>query len=256
MARHGKRSHPTSQRFSRGGQAFSKKNPKQGKQFWDKEYAGAQNLALSTEPSEDVVKFTRFLERHDPAALSPDERAADLGCGNGRNLVHLARTYGIGGAGFDISQEAIAQARSLGEGLHLSYEVRSLADPVLLTDESHVIVIDAMASHVLPKAGRDRLRAEEARILKPNGWLFLKTFLREGDLHAERMLRDHPASEDGSYIHPKIGIMEHVYTEEDLAEELAPYFEVVKTIKSYRHRDKAGRAFKRRSIVVYARKNG
>ena len=81
----------------------------------------------------------------------------------------------------------------------------------------------------------------------------LKTFLREEDKNAEELLREYPAGEPGSYIHPKIGVPEHVFWENEIITELDPYFTVHKVLKSHRHLSH-GRAFKRRSISIYAQK--
>ena len=227
---------------------------KEDRTFWDKEYRQGGHLTLSTEPSEDLIKFTRWLDReYDGTFLNSTDSVLDLGCGNGRNLIHLAQTFGTGGMGYDISEEAVAQAKKQSEGLPLSYAVRSVASPLPLPDESQTLVLDMMVSHFLNDPERDQLKKEIARVLKPGGWLFLKTFLLDEDLHAKRLLREHPAEEAGSYVHPKFGVVEHVSTEEELVGALSSHFVIHKKVRSHRHL-KDGRAFKRRSIAIYAQK--
>src|SRR3989344_7667605 len=112
-----------------------KRGDNKRKNFWEKEYKkgpvrGMQgkHLALSDEPSEDFLKFLRFLERkYDTAYLNKKTSVLDLGCGNGRNLIHLANTYGTSGIGYDTSREALAQAKEKSDGLHIQYEIRSIA---------------------------------------------------------------------------------------------------------------------------------
>lgn len=233
---------------------------RQGAQkFWNKSYSrrkGAEFLALSTEPSEDLEKFARFVERRSGREfLNSMSSALDLGCGNGRNLMYLAREYGIRGVGYDTSHEAIKQAKMHAEkdGLKLEYAVRSIAEPIPLPDASQTIVLDMMTSHFLREKERANLRSEIARVLRPGGWFFFKTFLRDEDEHAARLLRKYPADEAGSYIHPTIGALEHVSTEEEIDEALKEHFIVHKMSASHRH-IRRGRAFKRRSIAVYAEK--
>lgn len=225
--------------------------------FWNKTYArrhGAEYFALSTEPSEDLQKFTRWLEReHGRTFLNPRASALDLGCGNGRNLMYFAREYGMRGVGYDISSEAIKSARIVAGDLPLQFEVRSIAQPIPLPDESQTVVLDMMTSHFLHESERTALRAEIARVLRPEGWLFFKTFLLEEDEHAVRLLREHPADEAGSYIHPSIGALEHVSTEEEIRQTLGEHFAIHKISASHRHL-RHGRAFKRRSVSVYAQK--
>lgn len=233
-----------------------RKQKRQDGSFWEKEYKSGEHLALSTNASEDLQKFMRWLSReHDNQNeyAATNLSVADLGTGNGRNLIYLAKTFGMKGTGFDISRGAIAQAKTAGKDLPLEFFVHSIAEPIPLPNESQEIVLDMMVSHFLNSAERANLLKEIARILKPGGFLFFKTFLLDEDLHAARLLREHPASEPNSYIHPEIGKAEHVFTEDEIVSMLSPYFTIQKITKSHRHQIK-GHAAKRRSISVYAEK--
>ncbi|MBI2045871.1 MAG: methyltransferase domain-containing protein [Parcubacteria group bacterium] len=246
-----------------------RKQKRQASSFWEKEYKSGEHLALSTSASEDLQKFTRWLSReNDNKTLRYIERflpvnkysttkasVADLGTGNGRNLIYLAETFGMKGTGFDISREAIEQAKiaSKNKNLPLEFFVRSIAEPIPLPDNSQDIVLDMMTSHFLNNSERAILLSEIARILKPGGFLFFKTFLLDEDIHAARLLREHPAGEPGSYIHPEIGKAEHVFTENEIVALFSHYFTIRKITKSHRHKIK-GHAAKRRSISVYAEK--
>jgi len=233
---------------------------KKKKQFWDSEYSRPAHLALSTEPAEDLIKFTRWLERrYGRKFLNVTSLALDLGCGNGRNLIYLAKEFGMRGVGYDSSAEAIAQAnaaaRTFGRNPGFcQFEVRSIAEPLPLQNASAMLVLDMMSSHVLRRAEREALRAEIFRVLKPGGWLFFKSFLLEEDTHAKRLLKEHPAEEDGMYIHPEIGKAEYVWTEEAVREFFEPFFTVHDIEKSHKHRHKDGSAWKRRTIAAYLQK--
>ncbi|MBM3272667.1 class I SAM-dependent methyltransferase [Candidatus Kaiserbacteria bacterium] len=234
--------------------------PKRNRQgFWEKEYRSKDGtrLTLSDTPSEDLQKFCRHVEReHGRLFFNPHASAVDLGCGNGRNLIYLSQTYGMKGLGLDTSFEAInhARARTTEEGLPLTFEIGSIADPIPLPDASQTVVLDMMASHVLTSGQREILFADIARVLRPGGWFFFKTFLLDEDLNAERMLREHPGTEPGSYIHPEIGIQERVVLLKEIPELFEPRFFVHEIKTSHRHRTKDGRANKRRSVTVWAQK--
>ena len=231
------------------------KRKRHGATFWDHEYTEGGNLKLSVEPAEDLEKFTRWLPRQkDAVQVHRDESALDLGCGNGRNLIHLARTFHMTGIGYDISAAAIKEAKTLSEGLPLSYEARSIAGDISVPDESQAIVLDMMTSHFLNAKERAHLRDEIFRVLRPGGWLFMKTFLLDEDLHSARLLREHPADEPNTYIHPVIGVPEHVYSETELTEFLAERFLIRKVYRSHKHISQ-GKARKRRTISVYAEKD-
>lgn len=225
------------------------------REFWNKEYKGASHLALSENPSEDLEKFTRWLERaYGREYLNVKTSALDLGCGNGRNLIYLAKNFGIRGIGLDISSEAVSVAKKLSQGLPIEYQIRTIAEPLPVLDESQTIALDMMASHFLKAPERKNLISEITRVLKPGGWLFWKTFLLDEDKHADRLIRKNPGEEAGSYIHPKIGVAEHVFTEDEVTETLRENFTVHKIAKSHRHLIH-GRSAKRRSMSIYAQKS-
>lgn len=232
------------------------KRKRHGATFWDNEYAsGGEFLALSESESEDLAKFTRWLSRQkNELALGSATDVLDLGCGNGRNLVFLSKNFGVKGTGYDISSAAIAEARAAARNLPLTFETRSVAGAISLPDASQDLVLDMMSSHFLNEKERAALRDEVFRVLRPGGWLYLKTFLRDGDLHTERLLKSAPAGEEGTYIHPVIGVPEHAYSEEELTDFLAARFLVKKVYRSHKHIYK-GRARKRRTISVYAQKD-
>ncbi|NBV76623.1 class I SAM-dependent methyltransferase [bacterium] len=229
---------------------------KKRSKFWDKEYLKAERLAIARTPSEDLQKFCRFLERHyGRQYLHQNCKVLDAGCGNGRNLIFLAQEYGMHGLGIDSSLEGIEQARKHAKEVEVSHLVTfqkgSISDPLPLPDHTTTLVLDMMVSHVLKSYERDSFLKEIVRVLRTDGWLFFKTFLLDEDRNAKRLLRDNPGSEEGSYIHPDIGVEEHVFTEHEIAELLEPYFILHKIAPSHKHL-KYGQANKRRSVSVYA----
>lgn len=233
----------------------NKKKNRHGTAFWDQEYTKAEHLALSEDASGDLMKFGRWMERRSKRTLlNPMNSAIDLGCGNGRNLIYLAHTFGMRGVGYDSSAAAIKEAKRLSEGTNLTYEVRSMAGKLTVPDESQTLALDMMSSHFLKKDERELLRDEIHRVLKPGGFLFMKTFLSDGDLHTARLLKEAPGDEPGSYIHPVIGVQEYVYSEAELREFLEEKFIIHKVYTSHKHKSK-GKAWKRRTISIYAEKD-
>ena len=232
-----------------------KKRTRGGVAFWDHEYTHAEHLALSERESGDLAKFCRWLVRRNRTdILSPDGSAIDIGCGNGRNLIYLAREFGLPGIGLDISRAAITQASRASTELPISYRVASAAEPLPAADGSQTLALDMMSSHFLDHAGRERLRDEIFRVLAPGGYLFMKTFLRDGDKHTERLLTEHPGGEPGSYRHPVLKVDEHAYCEEELLSFLRERFSVSKVYRSHKHTFR-GQARKRRTIALYVEKD-
>lgn len=233
----------------------NRKKNRHGTAFWDQEYTQAEHLALSEEASGDLKKFCRWLERQTKRTLlNPMNSAIDLGCGNGRNLIYLSREFGLHGIGYDSSGAAIKEAMRLANGLPLQFSTRSMAGHIGADAESQTLALDMMSSHFLKADERTHLRDEIYRVLKPGGYLFMKTFLKDGDLHTKRLIEERPGNEPGSYIHPVIGVQEYVYSEAELVAFLEEKFIVHKVYTSHKHVSK-GKAWKRRTISVYAEKD-
>ncbi len=232
------------------------------KDFWNQQYRKPTHLELSDEPAEDLVKFCRFIERRAGRALmNVTMQAVDIGCGNGRNLIYLAQTYGMRGFGYDLSKEAIAQAQRNATAIiydssriPVRFEVQDLREPIPLPDASCSIALDMMSSHILKKDEREALLWEVLRVLRPGGWLFFKSFIREDDANAERMLRDYPAEEEGMYVHPEIGAPEKVWAVPEIKRFFGDFFTIHKIEKSYKHRHKDGSPWKRRTASAYLEK--
>jgi SAM-dependent methyltransferase len=232
-----------------------KKRRVHGATFWDTEYTNPTHLKLSTAESADLAKFTRWLGRQNrPDILAPGSSVFDAGCGNGRNLIYLANQFGMAGVGIDISRAAIAQAKSASLNLPLHYHVQSAGAALPVANESQQLILDMMSSHFLSATERIHLRNELYRILAPGGYGFIKTFLKDDDLHTARLLTEHPGPESGSYIHPVMGVAEYVYSEEELLTFLQSHFIIRKVYRSHKHVFR-GQARKRRTISVYVEKD-
>ncbi len=232
-----------------------KKRKIHGDTFWDREYKNPEHLKLSHNPAEDLVKFTRWLVRQKRSdLLDNSSQVLDVGCGNGRNLIYLSQNFGLPSTGIDISSAALAQAKRLSINLPIKFFQHKAQNTLPAKDASQSLVLDMMTSHFLSGEERQQLRDEIYRVLVPGGFLFMKTFLRDQDLHTKRLIKDFPGKENGTYIHPVMGVQEYVYSEKDLLEFLREKFIIRKVYRSHKHIRK-GKAYKRRTIVIYAEKD-
>ncbi len=242
------------------------KRKKVNQKFWNKEYKikhgkdKQSNLLISDKPSHDLIQFLKWFDVYDSkyipkVSLGKGSYVYDIGCGNGRNIIYLAKEFGMVGSGFDISSQAIANAKELSkeQDLDIALSVHSMDGKIDLPDNSVDLVLDMMVSHFLNQSQREIFIKEIARVLKPGGWLFYKTFLLDGDRNAKRLLKEFPcqSGEKNTYIHPHMGVSEHVSTVNSIINDYERYFKIHKMIKSHNH-IKNGRANKRRSISVYA----
>jgi ubiquinone/menaquinone biosynthesis C-methylase UbiE len=230
-------------------------NEKRLKEFWNKEYKDPAFFALSSDVSTDLVKFTRWLQKeYGKDVFRPDVTVLDAGCGNGRNLLWLNDMFRIRGYGYDISEEAISQALAQAQtqkwGSKLVFKVHSIGSDIPLPDASVDIVLDMMTSHFLKEKERAIYLAEIARVLKPQGVLFFKSFYAEGDKHAKDLIENESAGEENAYIHPRLKVYEYVWTNEAIMKSFSEHFILQHKEASHKHNIK-GKPNKRRSIVCY-----
>lgn len=233
-------------------------NEKRLKEFWNQEYKDPSFFALSDDESADLKKFVRWLQKEfGDDVLRPEVTVLDAGCGNGRNLLWLNDTFRVHGFGYDISEEAITQAQKKASeqkwGDKLTFAVHSIGSKIPLPDESVDVVLDMMASHFLQEAEREQFIAEVARVLKPQGVLFFKSFYATGDKHAKELIEKKGAGEANAYIHPKMKVYEYVWTDEAIQKSFEQYFRLHKKEASHKHTIR-GKPNKRRSVVCYFEK--
>ena len=233
-------------------------NEKRLKEFWNREYKDPEFFSLSDEASSDLQKFTRWLQKeYGKDVLRPDVTVLDAGCGNGRNLLWMNEEFRVRGFGYDISEVAIRQANEQAAlqkwGSKLTFVVHSIALDIPLPDESVDIVLDMMASHFLKEKEREIYFKEVARVLKPQGVLFFKSFYMEGDQHAKDMIKNESGGEHNAYIHPRLKVYEYVWDDQALTDTFDKDFILQRKEPSYKHNIR-GKPNKRRSVVCYFEK--
>jgi SAM-dependent methyltransferase len=130
-------------------------------------------------PPEDLIRFVG--KRYGAAPARAGVRILEVGCGPGANLWFLARE-GYAVAGIDGSHTAIRRAgarlddecpgwRSRGGELQVG-DATSLPWP----EECFDAVIDIECGYANPWEAALRLYREAARVLKPGGFLYARTF--------------------------------------------------------------------------------
>jgi SAM-dependent methyltransferase len=143
--------------------------------WWDRFYADRARPCpfFVTAPDESLVEWT------DEGLLRPG-RAIDLGCGNARNAIFLARR-GFATEGIDQSQVALDWARDnvAAAGVQVPLTQQSIFD-VRLDRGSYDLVYDGGCFHHIAPHRRDGYVRLVVDALKPGGWFGLTCFRPEG----------------------------------------------------------------------------
>ncbi len=221
-------------------------------QAWEKEYQQPQFLTLGTEPLSVVKEFCKWLRRDEKVELEKCV-VLDLGCGNGKNVKYFVEGYAKSGIGYDISKTAISAAKKLSEGLDIKYEVRSIGEKFPLENQSVDIVLDVTSSNSLNESEREIYLQETSRVLKPDGYLFVRALCLDGDKNAKQLIKENPGSEKDTYILPGVGVTERVFTKQDLVDTYGKYFEIKKLEKVEGYQKWGNQSYKRNYWVIYAK---
>ena len=217
---------------------------------WDAEYRRPRMLSPHNLPQADVVRFVRALKkegRRSGARVDLDEwQVLDLGSGTGRNAFYLAQ-QGAKVTGFEISDTALALAQKFARHAELSitYLKQDIGAPYPLLDASMDLVLDVTSSNSLLEQGRRAYLSEVARVLKPDGYFFVRALCLDGDAHAKTLLRDRPGPEAGTYVLPDLGVVERVFSEREFRDTYGARFRIESLDRTQHYASVSGRKFKR-----------
>ncbi|MGW1004356.1 class I SAM-dependent methyltransferase [Streptomyces sp. NPDC002520] len=167
-----------------------------GKDFWDRFYADRSRPVpfFAAKPDENLAAYL------DQGLIAPG-RALDLGCGAGRNALHLA-SHGFEVDAVDLSPVAIAWAED--RARQAGVDVRFLcgdafALPTTELTGPYDLVVDSGCFHHLSPHRRVSYLALLDRVLAPGGHLALTSFaageqgmgleIADADLYRERDLQ-------------------------------------------------------------------
>lgn len=143
--------------------------------WWDRFYARRERPVpfFVAWPDESLVQWLQA------GCIAPGP-ALDIGCGNGRNAVHLAKA-GFAVEGVDLSAEALAWAARSAQsaGVPLTLHQASILEMPLAAGH-YALVYDSGCFHHLPPHRRTGYVRQVAQALRPGGWFGLACFAPEG----------------------------------------------------------------------------
>lgn len=185
-----------------------------GRATWDEEYTEHDAIPSSHRP--DPSRALQALL----AVMDADEEmdVLDVGCGNGRNTVHLAdQGHHVTAVDFSDAALALAQERVRGKALGDSVEFlqADVKEGIAVDDDSIDLVVDAYVScHFLTAAERLQYWQEIERVLRDDGqviWIGMSV----DDGYYRTLSSSHPQRE--TVVDPLNDVAKRLYSQADLA---------------------------------------
>lgn len=231
-------------------------------QVWDREYRKSKLLTKENKPQTDVVRFVKFLKKYSPEwneGIRQSEASAptvlDLGSGAGRNSFYFAE-MGANATGVEISKTAIeiSEQNAKEAGLQIRYIKQSIGEKFPMEDGSVDILLDVTSSNSLTEAEREVYLSEATRVLKSDGYFFVKALCLDGDANAKFLIKNHPGKEKDTYTMPGLGVTERVWSREDFVKTYEKYFKIINLEKKTSYPRMNERVYKRNYWIAYLKK--
>ena len=184
-----------------------------------------------------------------------DKNILDLGCGTGRNANYLAEK-GNNVIGIEISKTALnlAISRAKELGIKVDYQLGDIGEKYNIKDNSIDIVLDVTSSNSLNESGREIYLKEVDRVLKTDGYFFVRALAKNGNKNAKNLLKMSPGKEYDTYIIKKIGLTERVFSREDFIKMYSKYFKILHLEKKANYTTFNNRIYKRDYWLAYMTK--
>ncbi len=189
-------------------------------EIWLKEHAdrGTLPTMANVEPASGVVLFSDWLTKN---GTSLTGKAVDIGCGKGRNSVHLAN-LGFEVWALEYIEPAIEAAKELASSRKITnkihFELTEVDKPWKIKDNFFDVAVDSFSSiDIETKQGREVCRVEMLRTLKRGGHAIVTVCSVEDEWEKE-LIANHPGPEPNSTVWPQNGKFQKDYSESELRE--------------------------------------
>jgi len=219
-------------------------------QVWENEYQNPKLITNSNEPQIDFKHFVKWLRKDRKVEL---ERllVLDLGSGTGKNSIFLSERESIV-TGIDLSDTAVrlAKDRSQTAGLNIKFIKSSIGEIFPFEDNSFDLILDIVSSNSLSDAERKVYLQECRRVLKPEGYVFIKALCKDGDKHATALIEKFPGKEKDTYVMPGTGLIERVWTKKDITSYYSS-FKILNFERKSSYTSFEGKSYKRNFWLMY-----
>jgi SAM-dependent methyltransferase len=220
---------------------------------WEREYRNPKLVTKNDGPQADTLRFLKFLKK-DRKYKVEDRNILDLGCGTGRNANYLAENNKL--IGIEISKTAItlAKERAREIGVNVDYRTGDIGEPYDIKNNSIDVILDVTSSNSLNDVGREIYLSEMNRILKNDGYIFVRALCKDGNKNVKNLLKMNPGKEHDTYIMKEINLTERVFSREDFVKMYSKYFKILKLEKKTGYATFNNRIYKRDYWLAYMTK--
>jgi len=205
------------------------------------------------DPTNAVVEFISWLEKQRGNAK---QKAADLGCGLGRNSFYLA-SRGFSVTAIDLLQDNVNAIRE--EANQTKLPIVTFAQDVSLkwpiAPNSLDIAIDVFCyKHITNKQAQQNYRMELWKALKPNGFYFISLASINDGFYGP-LLQHSPSPTEKMVIDPYANIASYLYSVVDLSNEFGDMFTVVEASEKTSSSPMHGKNYTRKVLNVILQKH-
>jgi len=221
---------------------------------WEREYKNPKLVTKNEGPQADTLRFLKFLKKGEKYRVE-DRVILDLGCGTGRNANYLAERGNIV-IGIEISKTAInlAKERAREIGVEVDYRMGDIGEKYNIEDNSIDVVLDITSSNSLDEKGRDIYLNEVNRVMKKDGYFFVRALAKDGNKNVKNLLKINPGKEYDTYIIKEIGLTERVFSKDDFIKMYSKYFKIISLEKKTSYTTFDNRIYKRDYWLAYMSK--
>jgi SAM-dependent methyltransferase len=219
------------------------------KKAWNEEYKrkGIPS-SFRKDATTVVVEFIQWIKRNNS---NIGNKAADIGCGQGRNSFYLA-SNGFRVTGIELLEEnaKLVNAGAKREGLAVEAFAQDAAEPWPIPVNSLDIAIDVFCyKHIVNKEKQAHYRYELWKALKQDGYYFI-SLASEHDGFYGPLLEKSTCFEEKLIVDPYSDISSFLYSMDDLAKEFSDYFELVQINEKHSTSPMYGKEYSR--VVINA----
>lgn len=220
-------------------------------EIWEKEYRNPKLITNSDEPQLDFKHFVKWLRKTQHVDLE-GLRVLDLGSGTGKNSLFLAERGSVV-TGIELSKTAVSMAKSRAKEKQLDavYIEGDLGSKFPFESKSFDLLLDVVSSNSLTQVERTSFLKESKRVLKRGGFMFVKALCKDGDKNAEYLLKTFPGPEKDTYKMPGTGLVERVFSKEDITGLYEQGFEILLIERKHSYTQFEGKSYKRYFWLLY-----